>query len=188
MVGLVTGGARSGKSTFAEKYAEKLGSAGIYVATSQIFDTEMEQRVELHQKRRIQASFSWDTVEEPYELAALLDRLQEIPEVAAHEKTILVDCLTLWLSNWLLRFEQDDPNRHVLQKVDELVQLLSSFKGNLLLVSNEVGYGIVPDSSLGRLFRDLAGIMNQRVASVCDQVFLVASGIPVELKSIQYKL
>lgn len=188
MVVLVTGGARSGKSTFAEKYAERLGSAGIYVATSQIFDAEMEQRIELHRHRRIQTSFHWETVEEPCELTALLGRLQELPGIKAQEKVILVDCLTLWLTNCLFRYEDDDPHYHVMRMVNELVQLLSSFEGNLLLVSNEVGYGIVPESPLGRLFRDLSGMMNQRVASACDQVFLVSSGIPVELNSIQYKL
>lgn len=188
MVVLITGGARSGKSSFAEAYAEKLGASGIYVATSQIFDQEMEQRIELHRNRRLESAFRWETVEEPYELGDLLERLQELPGVKAREKVILVDCLTLWLTNWLIRFEQADPGRSVQQKVDELVRRLSSFEGNLLLVSNEVGDGLVPESSLGRLFRDLSGLANQRVASVCDQVFLVTSGIPVELKSIRYQL
>lgn len=188
MVGLITGGARSGKSSFAEQYAKQLGTSGIYVATSQVLDPEMARRIELHRQRRGQTSFHWETVEEPYELASWLERLQKRPQIQAKEQVILVDCLTLWLTNWLLRYETADPERHVWQKVDELVALLTGFTGNLLLVSNEVGCGIVPEYPLGRLFRDLAGMMNQRVARVCDQVFLVASGIPVELKSIQYRL
>lgn len=190
MIVLVTGGARSGKSTFAEKYAAKLGAAGTYIATAQALDEEMEQRVEGHRRRREQDSLVWKTLEEPYHLSTQLAALQKQDEAGAEGDILLVDCLTLWLSNWLLHYEQDDPYRQVSAKLDELVQVLSEYKGSrtIILVTNEVGGGIVPDYPLGRQFRDLSGMMNQRVAAVSDQVFLITAGIAVELKELQYRL
>lgn len=188
MVVLVTGGARSGKSTFAENYAAHLGSRGIYIATSPVFDEELRERVRLHRTRREQSAFSWETVEEPYELADLLQRLRSRAELWESETVVLVDCLTLWLSNWLLRTEHDNPAEQILEKVTRLQAVLDDFPGTILLVTNEVGYGIVPEYPLGRIFRDLAGIMNQRLAKGCDQVFLVTAGIPMELKSRAFRI
>jgi len=179
MVVLVTGGARSGKSRFAEEYAAKRGKEGIYIATSQIYDEEMQVRVERHQARRVNANFNWKTIEEPYELCGKLG--------IANGSIVLVDCLTLWLTNWMLRYE-NEPNSDakVLAKIDELADVLTRLSGCVTIVTNEVGDGIVPEYPLGRHFRDLAGIMNQRIAAVCNQVFLVTAGIPIELKSIAY--
>ena len=182
MAVLITGGARSGKSLFAEKYAAHQGKEGIYIATSQIFDDEMHERVSRHQLRRLDADgFHWATIEEPYERSAVLsDKANSI---------ILIDCLTLWLSNRLLRNEHD-PNAGdiVLAKVDELASVLSRHSDQVIAVTNEVGDSIVPEYPLGRQFRDLSGIMNQRIAAISNKVFLVTAGIPIELKSQAYQL
>lgn len=189
MVVLITGGAKSGKSAFAEKYASRIGSKGIYIATSPVFDDELQERVRLHQQRREMSVIGWETIEEPYELNAALKDLAEKKELWETGTVVLVDCLILWLSNWLLRCEQDLD--HAVEQIDEqlalLEQTLQAFPGILLLVTNEVGYGIVPDNPLGRIFRDLAGIMNQRIAAVSDRVFLVTAGISLELKSREFK-
>jgi len=183
MVVMVTGGARSGKSTFAERYADHLGKRGIYLATSPVFDEELSQRVAMHQARRESSPFLWETIEEPYGLAEKLEDLAKRPDVQAAETVVLVDCLILWLSNWLIRDEQHADLEFLLQKVSELQRVICSFPGTLLLVTNEVGYGIVPEYALGRIFRDVAGMMNQRMAEVSEQVFLVTAGIPMEMKS-----
>lgn len=182
---LVTGGARSGKSTFAEQLAIRLGSKGIYIATAQIYDEEMRERISQHQRQREVSGFVWHTLEEPYALSELLLKVDE----SETEQVVLVDCLTLWLSNWLLRFEgQEDASLRVNERIVELTETVSSYRGQLVLVTNEVGSGIVPEYRLGRQFRDHAGKMNQMLAAVCGQVFLVTAGIPVELKSRAYRL
>ncbi|MFS0558002.1 bifunctional adenosylcobinamide kinase/adenosylcobinamide-phosphate guanylyltransferase [Brevibacillus sp. 179-C9.3 HS] len=187
MIVLITGGARSGKSTFAEKYAAHLGSSGVYIATAQITDEEMEERIFHHRDRRMQSSFSWQTIEEPYALTELLTELGTQEEIQGEQTLILVDCLILWLSNWLLHYGGDQPFEKVLRQVDELVNKLACYPGTVLLVTNEVGYGLVPQNPLGRMFRDLAGLMNQRVAVVADQVFLLTAGIPVEQKGQAFR-
>ncbi|GIP34366.1 bifunctional adenosylcobinamide kinase/adenosylcobinamide-phosphate guanylyltransferase [Paenibacillus sp. J2TS4] len=214
MVIFVTGGARSGKSRFAESYAEHLGTSGIYIATAQIYDEEMAERVRQHQSQRAETGFPWKTVEEPYSLAewladgsrgdetttAVKDSASGFTASAAlassdsasglaRDGVVLVDCLSLWLSNWLLRFEgEPDAADRVERKVEELVAALAGYSGIVLVVSNEVGGGIVPEYPLGRLYRDLAGRMNQKVAAVSEQAFLVTAGIPVELKSIAFRM
>ncbi|MCS7460809.1 bifunctional adenosylcobinamide kinase/adenosylcobinamide-phosphate guanylyltransferase [Paenibacillus doosanensis] len=222
MLIVVTGGARSGKSSFAEAHAAGLAGKGVYVATAQAYDEEMKARIGLHRRQREAAGFPWTTVEESFELAELLLRRsgsedmpdgrhpetssrQEEPSACAQtrqlaacgsgpvadDSVILVDCLTLWLSNWLLRYEREpDAEERLQAKIDELVQSGLRYAGSerhLVLVTNEVGYGLVPEYKLGRQFRDLSGIMNQRLARVADQVFLVTAGIPLELKSLQYR-
>lgn len=182
---LVTGGARSGKSGFAERLTLKLASAqqAVYVATGQAFDDEMKARIALHRQQREQGDGRWETLEEPLELTALLERL------SGGGQAVLVDCLTLWLSNVLLAVEdRSDRQRLVEAEMDRLEQSVSAFQGTLILVTNEVGDGIVPEYSLGRLYRDLAGRMNALLARQCEQVFLVTAGIPVELKSREYLL
>lgn len=188
MVVMITGGAKSGKSAFAEKYAAHCGSRGIYIATSPVFDEELQERVAQHQQRRKQSAIPWETVEEQYELSAILEQLAGKRELWENDTVVLVDCLILWLSNWLLRIEPDLDAATVLLEplLAKLEAALRSFPGTLIVVTNEVGYGIVPDYPLGRLFRDVAGVMNQRVASVCDRVFLVTAGIPIELKSREF--
>jgi adenosylcobinamide kinase/adenosylcobinamide-phosphate guanylyltransferase len=203
---LVTGGARSGKSRFAEAYAARLARRGIYVATAQPLDGEMASRIRSHREERIRSGFAWETVEEPRDLAGLLDRLAamapddatEQPEAAAGispgRPVVLVDCLTLWLTNRLLALDPEGcadngrVGRELEAAIGELAGAAARFPHPLVLVTNEVGFGIVPETPLGRRFRDAAGRMNQRLAAVCDRVFLVVSGIPVELKAIACRL
>jgi adenosylcobinamide kinase/adenosylcobinamide-phosphate guanylyltransferase len=179
---LVTGGARSGKSTFAEKLSMFYGEQGVYIATAQIYDEEMRERVALHREQREQTGFTWETIEEPYELISLLPTLEGT-------RIVLVDCLTLWLSNILLRCEgQPDANEQVMKQIQGLVEASRNFAGSLIFVTNEVGSGIVPEYKLGRQYRDLAGLMNRKLAEVCEQVYLVTAGIPMEIKSKAVKL
>lgn len=179
---LVTGGARSGKSSFAERLTLSLAGQACYVATGQAFDEEMKARIALHRQQREESGSQWETLEEPLDLPALLERL-------SGGKAVLVDCLTLWLSNALLAVEgQADRQERVEQEIARLEQSVTSFQGTLVLVTNEVGDGIVPEYALGRLYRDLAGRMNALLARQCQQVFLVTAGIPVELKSREYLL
>lgn len=202
---LITGGARSGKSRFAERYASCLGAGGVYVATSRIWDEEMRERAALHRADREQSGFPWETVEEPLDLAGLLERLDgrltgegagAAPLAFSGPTVILVDCMTLWLTNVLLAEEtgewtgeaRERAARTAERELDRLVARLRRMNVPVLLVSNEVGDGIVPEYPLGRLFRDLAGRMNQRLADVSEQVFLVTAGIPVELKSRAFRL
>ncbi|MEK8127018.1 bifunctional adenosylcobinamide kinase/adenosylcobinamide-phosphate guanylyltransferase [Paenibacillus filicis] len=173
---LVTGGARSGKSSFAERYAATLGSDGLYIATAQAYDEEMEERIALHRQDRDRRGYPWNTVEAQYGLAEAIREAQA--------PVVLVDCLTLWLSNWLLRLEpEEDAGRRLEEQVDELVEAFHSARQPIVLVTNEVGSGLVPEYKLGRLFRDASGRMNQRLAQEADQLFLVTAGIAVELKS-----
>jgi adenosyl cobinamide kinase/adenosyl cobinamide phosphate guanylyltransferase len=165
MLVLVTGGARSGKSRFAEARLRRLAPAPwCYVATAQALDGEMEERIGLHRERR---GDDWVTVEEPFN-----------PERALKEARggALLDCVTLWLSNRLLRGDSDQA---LLAAADELA---ASIRVPTVMVTNEVGAGIVPESPLGRRFRDLAGLCNQRLAAHADEVVLVACGIPLQLK------
>lgn len=185
MKSLVTGGARSGKSSFAERLCMSRAKEATYVATAQAFDVEMELRIAEHRRQREQTSFAWKTIEEPLQLPELLHRnghsSDESPPPA-----LLVDCLTLWLSNLVLANEEiaEQTARAGIAALEEAVR---SYSGPLILVTNEVGNGIVPEYKLGRLYRDLSGVMNQRMAAVCDEVFLVTAGIPVELKRLEYK-
>ncbi len=164
---LVLGGARSGKSRHAEALVTATGLARVYIATAEARDDEMTERVRLHQSRRGEG---WRTVEEPLALVACLER-ESSP---AH--AILVDCLTLWLSN--LMFAEAD----VEAEVKALAAALPALSGTVCIVSNEVGLGIVPDNALARRFRDLAGLANQRLAQVCGEVTFVAAGLPLKLK------
>ncbi|ULL14186.1 bifunctional adenosylcobinamide kinase/adenosylcobinamide-phosphate guanylyltransferase [Paenibacillus sp. H1-7] len=199
MLVLVTGGARSGKSSFAEAYASSLAGEGVYIATAQAYDEEMKDRIALHRQQRDEAGYRWTTVEQPYELAGVLMQWALNKETGSEKAAgspkapvVLIDCLTLWLSNWLLRYEQEpDAEQRVKGELDQLVAACRRFADsgrNLVLVTNEVGYGLVPEYKLGRQFRDLSGIMNQRLAREAEQVFLVTAGIPIELKSRAFRL
>lgn len=185
---LITGGARSGKSSFAEKWCMRQGHETVYIATGQAFDGEMRRRIDKHRDRRERTGYSWRTLEEPLLLAGLLRDLSR-----AGGPVALVDCLTLWLSNQLLQAEQQhglsaDCEQAVEREIEELSEAVRNYPGPLALVTNEVGSGIVPEYPLGRLYRDLAGIMNRRLAENCSEVFLVTAGIPIELKRLEYKL
>jgi adenosylcobinamide kinase/adenosylcobinamide-phosphate guanylyltransferase len=166
MIHLVIGGARSGKSTYAERQARESGLAVTYIATSEVRDAEMAERIAHHRNRRPP---EWRTVEEPLLLADTLRR------VAAADTCVMVDCLTLWLTNALLGEREEE--------IEKLLAALPALPGTILLVSNEVGWGIVPENPLARRFRDEQGRLNQRVAAIADEVTLVAAGLPLRLKS-----
>lgn len=164
---LVLGGARSGKSRTARQLAEAASPQRTYIATAQAFDGEMRERIARHREER---DGSWHTQEIPLDLSPAI-------RTATHPgRVVLVDCLTLWLSNILLAGR--DPQR----ESEALLQVAREAVGPLIFVSNEVGQGIVPETPLGRTFRDEQGRLNQRIAEVCDAVVLVAAGCPILLK------
>ncbi len=171
----VTGGARSGKSSFAEKLALAFGEPLGYLATAQTVDEEMNERVRLHRERR---GSEWHLIEEPIHLAQALKRGD------GKYQAILVDCVTLWLSNLLFTYKDDgrDCEELIHEDVHGLKSTLHSMVTPVIMVSNEVGQGIVPDNRLARLFRDIAGITNQLLAAAADEVHVVISGIPLKLK------
>lgn len=189
MAVLITGGARSGKSAFAERYARSISKQGIYLASGRAFDEEMDKRIRQHRlDREQQSGMTWTTVEEPLAIAEWLNKHAASLDRAtgsANKPVILLDCLTLWLTNWLL-LEEEDVTVDVQSEIDRLVEVIASFPAPLLIVTNEVGDGIVPSYPLGRRFRDEAGRLNQRVAATCERVFLVTSGIPVDLRSLAF--
>ncbi|TKH44258.1 adenosylcobinamide kinase/adenosylcobinamide phosphate guanyltransferase [Paenibacillus terrae] len=254
MKALVTGGARSGKSGFAERLCMSRAPRACYIATAQAYDVEMKERIALHRLQRESAGYDWQTLEEAQALPELLWRLgsgveprlaaqgdkpadeasasgasaafsvaqpadasptgegrsvlHSAARSAAAEQQIgngtvdlhasqapqpasapmvLVDCLTFWLSNVLLAAGKDG-DAAARAAMDELAIAVEQYPGPLVIVTNEVGDGIVPEYPLGRLYRDLSGVMNQRIARLCDEVFLVTAGIPVELKQLEYKL
>jgi adenosylcobinamide kinase / adenosylcobinamide-phosphate guanylyltransferase len=200
---MITGGARSGKSGFAESYASRIAARGIYIATSQPFDEEMESRVRLHREDRETSGFDWQTIEEPLLLAERLAALSEqfgladgMPDTlnGKQEAVILIDCLTLWLTNRMLKLEADAGgtwssllDRELDRLIDELVQAAATCPVSLLLVTNEVGSGIVPAYPLGRRYRDAAGRLNRKMAEACQRVFLVTAGIPVDIKALAFR-
>lgn len=165
-VALVLGGARSGKSAYAERLAEAAG-APVYLATGQAGDAEMAARIAAHRARR---GAGWTTVEEPLDLVGALGAS------ARPGRAVLVDCLTLWLAN--LMHDGRDPDAETAR----LAAALPGLAGPAVLVGNEVGLGIVPDNALARRFRDAAGRLNQAVAAAADRVVFVAAGLPLTLK------
>lgn len=159
----------------------------VYVATAQAFDQEMKERIALHRQQRTDADYPWETIEEPLRLAELLQTWGAAGPAEA--PAVLVDCLTLWLSNVILALEgQDHMDQLIQDRIEALVGQIRAYPGKLVLVTNEVGDGIVPEYRLGRIFRDYAGILNRAVARDSEQVFLVTVGIPIELKSREYIL
>src|SRR5581483_3181310 len=163
---LITGGARSGKSTRAEARAREFPGQPVYVATAEALDAEMSERIASHRARR---GGEWLERETPLELVAALD---ETDGGGAR----LVDCLTLWLSN-LMHAERD-----IEQETARLAEVLGRQQSPVVLVTNEVGLGIVPDNALARRFRDAAGILNQKIAQAADEVEFVVAGLPMRVK------
>lgn len=165
---LILGGARSGKTSLAEQLASTIGKQPVYLATAEALDAEMAERVASHQRQR---AGRFTTIEEPLELS------EAIEEAAGEHDVILVDCLTLWISNLL------GAGRDVAEAVEELAEVLETTRhSRVILVSNEVGLGIVPDNALARSFRDLVGWSHQRLATICPDVLFVAAGLPLALK------
>jgi adenosylcobinamide kinase / adenosylcobinamide-phosphate guanylyltransferase len=164
---LILGGARSGKSLFAEKTARAHGGILHYIATGRAYDDEMRTRISTHRDRR---GSSWITHEAP------LDLVGAIAAIDNSNNTILIDCLTLWVTN--LMMEERDMGAEFAQ----LVERLSKVRARLFFVSNEVGMGIVPDNAMARDFRDHAGRLHQEIAAVADEVYLVAAGLPLKFK------
>lgn len=162
---LVLGGARSGKSRYAENLIATMPPPWAYVATAEAGDDEMAARIAAHRARRAP---SWKTVEAPHELAEAVILCQPMP--------VLVDCLTLWLSNLMLA--ESDIDAETLR----LERALEAVSAPVVLVANEVGSGIVPDHPLGRKFRDLQGVLNQRIAARADHVVLMVAGLPLAVK------
>jgi adenosylcobinamide kinase / adenosylcobinamide-phosphate guanylyltransferase len=171
----ITGGAASGKSRFAEQICQGFGGSLGYLATAQPLDREMGERIRKHQQRR---GDNWQTIEEP---------LQLVQALAGNDGSfgaILVDCLTLWLTNLLFLHEAlgDEVEDRIMADVQRLAATLRGMETPVIIVSNEVGMGIVPEHRLGRIFRDIAGQTNQILAAAADEAWLVASGIPLRLK------
>ena len=180
---LVTGGVRSGKSAFAERYAAHCATAGAqvaYIATAQVYDTEMQQRVDLHQARR---PANWSTYEAPFFSE------NAIRAAGKSHGVILFDCITMFLSNDMLQYPEDEQERdsfvlHVEERIGALIQAAQEVEATTIFVTNEVGAGIVPEHRLGRLYRDMAGLANQQIARSAAEVYLVTCGIPVNIKKL----
>jgi adenosylcobinamide kinase/adenosylcobinamide-phosphate guanylyltransferase len=169
MIELILGGARSGKSKLAERLASQSGLAVTYIATSQPLDGEMSERIATHRARR---PYEWALVEEPITLAAVLKAR------AGAGQCLLVDCLTLWLTNLLML---DDPAR-LAEERDALLETLAGLQGRVLLVSNETGLGVVPMGELSRRYVDEAGWLHQAIAERCERVVFTVAGLPMILK------
>ncbi len=164
---LVLGGARSGKSRLAEAIIAPENAPAIYVATAEAHDEEMSRRIAAHRERRGE---NWRTQEIPLELA------ENLPSLLQAEDPILIDCLTLWLSNIMLA------RRSAEAEFEALIAVLRQARAPMVLVSNETGLGIVPDNALARRFRDQSGLMNQQIAAAADNVLFVAAGLPLVMK------
>ncbi|MBF0557371.1 MAG: bifunctional adenosylcobinamide kinase/adenosylcobinamide-phosphate guanylyltransferase [Nitrospirae bacterium] len=163
----VLGGARSGKSGFALKAASAIAGSKAYIATAQALDAEMQQRIDRHKAER---SGDWQTFEEPVNIHDLIVKIHGTFDV------LLVDCLTLWISNLLLN------NISIEGMMQKLVDALKSCSSSVFVVSNEVGLGIVPENRLAREFRDMSGTLNQKVAAISDEVYFLAAGLPIRMK------
>lgn len=170
-VTLVTGGTRSGKSRYAEKLAEAFAGPRGYLATGQPGDTEMAERITRHRARR---GSDWETVEEPLEL------VEAVTRVDGSYSVVLVDCVTLWLSN--LMFSCPGGAAEALARVERFTDGFACWRTPLIIVTSEVGMGIVPEHPLSRAFRDLAGEANELIAARADEVYVTISGLPLKLK------
>ncbi len=184
---LILGGARSGKSTFAQQVAQRSERSVAFIATATACDEDMRHRIMLHRAARPP---HWHTIEEPLKLAAALRQAADVADV------ILLDCITVWLSNWLL--SQGDPHhiesatisspytQGALDAIEELLTTLTTLDAfkTLIIVSNEVGLGIVPAYALGRIYRDVLGLVNQRLATAATRVYLMVAGLGVDIKCL----
>ncbi len=183
---LILGGARSGKSTFAERLARQSGKPVAFIATATPQDEEMRLRIQRHRAAR---PAGWLTIEEPLDIASA------ITDAAARADVLLLDCMTLWLDNWLSQqgvtgqeefFADTRYSDGVLLAIDALLRTFAALpeRKSLIIVSNEVGAGIVPAYALGRLYRDLLGLVNQRLAQAATHVYLMVAGLGVDIKRL----
>jgi len=174
---LITGGVRSGKSSFAETLAGKLGKKITFIATAQALDKEMEDRIAQHRANR---PVHWETYEEPYQVAQVIQKVGEKTEV------ILLDCLTLLVSNFMQDYQEDSSNNDlaekIIGKIKEITSEAAQCPATVIIVSNEVGLGLVPANPMGRFFRDILGKANQIIASSSDEVYLMVAGISLLIK------
>jgi adenosylcobinamide kinase/adenosylcobinamide-phosphate guanylyltransferase len=170
---LILGGARSGKSAFAERQAELSGLPVTYVATAQVWDEEMATRVRHHQERRPE---HWCLVESPFHLA------ETVRGRAASGHCVIVDCLTLWMAQWICPDCKPPQDKTWESERGAFLELLPTLPGRIILVSNEVGMGIVPLGEINRRFQDEQGRLNQAVAAACEHVNFIAAGLPIALK------
>jgi len=166
---LVIGGARSGKSSYAARLAAHHFKRPLYIATAEPFDPEMVERIARHKSAR---GPEWACVEEPLDVAGA------VADVSSRHDGVLLDCVTVWLCNVLVR----EGEKAISKRIDELIAALGGRKRDVIVVGNEVGMGIVPDNRMGRDFRDYAGWLNQDLAEIADTVVLVVAGIPMVLK------
>jgi len=166
---LILGGVRSGKSRLAEQHAKDSGLEVVYIATAQVRDAEMQRRVAEHQARR---PGTWRLVEAGQDLAAVLQR------EASAQRCVLVDCLTLWLTQLLC----DASEQELRRECDALLAVLPTLHGQIILVSNETNMGVVPMGELSRRFCDEAGRLHQQLAQLCDRVYLTVAGLPLKVK------
>ena len=166
----ITGGARSGKSSFAEELALKSGKDLLYIATMQGLDAEMKERIKRHKNRR---GKGWRTVEEPLNILSVLEKEDK------KERAILIDCLTLWVSNRMMKGEKE---KEIIKAAEKVAKYCAGAKAAVIAVSNEVGMGLVPDNKLGRDFRDIQGRVNRVFAENAEKVYFLVSGIPLEVK------
>jgi adenosylcobinamide kinase/adenosylcobinamide-phosphate guanylyltransferase len=183
---LVTGGARSGKSTYAERLAHRSGRSVAYIATATAGDDDMRDRIARHQATR---PASWQTIEEPLHLANAIQRAASLADI------ILLDCITVWLSNWLLlqdelsSIESTPASVYSEGAIQEIEALLKEARAlnaqqRLVIVTNEVGLGIVPAFALGRVYRDVLGAVNRRLAQEAERVYLLVAGLAVDIKRL----
>jgi len=166
----ITGGVRSGKSSYAVKLAGKMNREVIFLATGSAKDGEMRKRISVHRKAR---PSHWETIEEGKDLISVLSTIKSPPKI------LIIDCLTFLVSNLLLSHYTEES---ILRSIEEIAKLILKSTHTAIVVSNEVGWGVVPNSSLGRKFRDVLGKANQMMAEYAQEVYLMVSGIPVKLK------
>ncbi len=168
---LVMGGAKSGKSRISLDICNEIARKKIFIATAQALDNEMKERIRRHKEER---GGDWGTIEEPIEI---VDKMSKFD---SEETVILLDCLTLWISNLFMKYGES--RQPINEFVDKFVEQLAKAKGVIVVVSNEVGMGIVPDNDLARVYRDVAGSLNQEIVRTARKVVMVIAGIPLVLK------
>ena len=171
---LITGGVRSGKSRLALTLAKEFTQPRIFIATAQAFDPEMKQRIERHQKER---NSDFTTLEEPLYLSKVIDNL--LPNSIA-----IIDCLTFWMNNLLYHFKNDETQ--IMDQIDLFIHSLKKSSANIIIVSNETGWGIIPPNEISRQFIERTGFVNQTIAAVCDEVILTVAGLPHWMKGKEH--